>query len=108
MARLCAGLESEIAFYGLQPGRNYADFRPGTHLNDTLAIFKFPMERDNPRESDLLEHQFSMELSTCFRQTEGELSCFSCHEIHNQPAPAAKVAYYREKCFQCHDNGSCT
>ena len=92
----------------LQPGRNYADFRPGTHLNDTLAIFKFPMERDNPRESDLLEHQFSMELSTCFRQTEGELSCFSCHEIHNQPAPAAKVAYYREKCFQCHDNGSCT
>ena len=92
----------------LQPGKNYEDFRPGTHLNDTLAIFKFPMERGNPRESDLLEHQFSMELSACFRQTEGTLSCFSCHEIHNQPTRETKVAYYREKCFQCHDNESCT
>ena len=91
----------------LQPGKNYEDFRPGTHLNDTLAIFKFPMRRDNPRQSDLLEHQFSMELSACFRQTEDKLSCFRCHEIHNQPSPETKVAYYREKCFQCHDNESC-
>ena len=92
----------------LQPGKNYQDFRPGTHLNDTLAIFKLPMERGNPRESDLLEHQFSMELSACFRQTAGKLSCFTCHEIHNQPTPETKVAHYREKCFQCHDNESCT
>ena len=91
----------------LQPGKNYEDFRPGTHLNDTLAIFKLPAERGGARESDLLEHQFSMELSACFRESRGELSCFGCHEIHDQPASAAKAGYYREKCFQCHDNESC-
>ena len=92
----------------LQPGKDYLDFRPGTHLNDTLAIFKFPMKQGDSEESDLLEHQFSMELSSCFRQSEGRLSCFSCHEIHNQPDSPAKINYYREKCFQCHNNENCT
>ena len=92
----------------LQPGRGHFDFRPGEWLNETVAILKLPMNPDNPRDSDLLEHNFAMELSECFRASQGALSCFSCHEIHNQPEAAERPAYYREKCTQCHENSSCS
>ena len=91
----------------LQPGRGHFDFRPGEWLNDTVAILKLPMDPDNPRDSDLLEHNVAMELSECFRASQGALTCFSCHEIHNQPSPAERSAYFREKCAQCHESSSC-
>ena len=32
----------------LQPGKSYLDFRPGTPLDDTLAIFMIPLKREAP------------------------------------------------------------
>ena len=91
----------------LQPGRGHFDFRPGEWLNETIAILKLPMDPESPRESDLLEHNASMALSRCYLATEGSLSCFSCHEIHNQPKPESKGQYYQEKCLECHQESSC-
>ena len=91
----------------LQKGRGHFDFRPGTWLNDTIAILKLPHDPDNPRESDLLEHNASMELSQCFAGSAGKLSCFSCHEIHNQPSAAERVEYFRSKCLACHEGAAC-
>ena len=91
----------------LQKGRGHFDFRPGTWLNDTIAILKLPLDPENPRESDLLEHNASMELSQCFVGSAGNLSCFSCHEIHNQPRADARVEYFRSKCLECHENAPC-
>ena len=91
----------------LQKGRGHFDFRPGTWLNDTIAILKLPLDPENPRESDLLEHNASMELSQCFVGSGGNLSCFSCHEIHNQPRTTERVEYFRSKCLECHENAAC-
>ncbi len=90
----------------LPPGKTHFDFRPGTYLVDTLAILKVPVERSEGTNV-LLEHHFGMETSRCFRASEGRLSCFSCHEVHNPPEPAAKVSYYRDKCLNCHTNEAC-
>ena len=91
----------------LQPGRGHFDFRPGDWLNETIAILKLPPDPDNPRESDLLEHNASMELSRCYLATGGDLRCFSCHEIHSTPTAGSRESYYREKCLQCHEDSSC-
>lgn len=91
----------------LRKGRSHFDFRPGTWLNDTIAILKLPPDPDDPRESDLLEHNASMELSQCFVGSAGNLSCFSCHEIHDQPRTAERVEYFRSKCLECHENADC-
>ncbi len=90
----------------LLPGKTHFDFRPGTYLVDTLAILKVAVER-SAGTSVLLEHHFGMETSRCFRASEGRLSCFSCHEVHNPPEPAAKVSYYRDQCLTCHTNEAC-
>ncbi|MFZ0885463.1 MAG: tetratricopeptide repeat protein [Candidatus Acidiferrales bacterium] len=90
----------------LKPGRNYRDFKPGTPLDDTLAIFMVPARHDSP-QTDLLEHYFSMTLSKCYRSSGGRLSCITCHDPHVEPAKADAPAYYRQKCLACHTEKSC-
>jgi hypothetical protein len=92
----------------LQPGKDYFDFRPGKPLNETVAIFKLPLRKeDSPHETDLLEHYSQMTLSRCYRESNGRLSCLSCHNPHYQPAAKDAPAYYRNKCMTCHTNASC-
>jgi Tetratricopeptide repeat len=90
----------------LKPGRDYRDFKPGTPLDDTLAIFMVPPRRDSP-QTDLLEHYFSMTLSKCYRSSGGHLSCITCHDPHVEPANQDAPAYYRAKCLACHTEKSC-
>ena len=91
----------------LAPGKDYFDFRPGVPLNQTLAIVRIPLKRDEASESDLLEHHFSMQLSTCYRQSAGRLSCLTCHQVHGMPRPDDAVAYYRGRCLSCHADSDC-
>jgi len=90
----------------LQPGKFNSDFRPGTPLNETVAILKAPID---PRsaESPLLEHYYSMTLSECYRASGGKFGCQSCHDPHFQPAHDEAPEYFRGKCLQCHTEKSC-
>jgi hypothetical protein len=92
----------------LQPGRNYLDFRPGTPLDETVAIFATPFTAAFPPESPLLQHYTLMTLSRCYLGSGGKLSCITCHDPHQEPSAAKAAAYYREKCLQCHREKSCT
>jgi hypothetical protein len=87
----------------LQPGKDYLDFRPGTYLNDTLAIFKLSSGED----ADLLEHHSAMKASRCFTASGGRLSCLTCHDPHQSPAGGGGIAWYRSKCLSCHTDRSC-
>jgi tetratricopeptide repeat protein/cytochrome c554/c'-like protein len=129
-ARLSARLANDLCMnchqggvtYILQPGRTVLDFRPGTPLYETLALFKLPITQDQRAELNRLEtlppvrgsivapmwwKNLNLEMSRCFHDSNGELRCITCHVIHHPPTPENKVAYYREKCITCHNNDSC-
>jgi hypothetical protein len=91
----------------LQPGKDHLDFRPGTPLNETVGIFRVPYRRESPPDEDLLEHYSSMVLSRCYRESNGRLSCITCHNPHAEPSPQLMPAYYRSKCLSCHTSQSC-
>jgi len=115
-ARLPARLAEDICMNchqggdgrALMPGKNYADFRPGTALAETYGLFKVPAKPETSPESDTLEHHFAMKFSKCFMASGGKLSCMSCHDPHKLPPDKQKTAYYREKCLSCHRDQDCT
>jgi hypothetical protein len=48
-----------------------------------------------------------MRLSKCYRNSEGKMSCITCHDPHVQPSASEAPAYFREKCLTCHNEQSC-
>ena len=88
----------------LMPAKSYADFRPGRPLAETVAIFALPSQA---KDADLLEHHTAMKSSKCYRATNGKLSCLTCHNPHEQPDRAGAAEYFRGKCLNCHNEGSC-
>lgn len=89
----------------LLPGRNYNDFRPGTPLIRTVAIFSPALAQT---ASDLLEHHESMKQSRCYRESGGKLSCITCHDPHDEPRPESAAAWFRARCIGCHQHQECS
>jgi hypothetical protein len=104
---ICASCHQTGDARVLKAGKNYQDFRPGSPLDDTLAILMVPPRRDAPPQSDLLEHYFSMTLSKCYEGSGRRLSCITCHDPHVQPAKQEASRYFRLKCLTCHTEKSC-
>lgn len=86
-----------------QPGKKFEDFRPGTPLLNTMAIFKTrPIMGWN-----MMEWSDEMVQSKCYRASYGSLNCDSCHDPHASPTPREAPAFYRSKCLSCHQEQSC-
>ncbi|HEV2380440.1 MAG TPA: hypothetical protein VG206_11675 [Terriglobia bacterium] len=90
-----------------QPGKAVTDFRPGTPLDRTLAVFSIPQSPRSPGKSPLLGHYSLMILSKCYLDSAGKLGCITCHDPHQRPAGVEAVDYYRQKCLGCHAEQSC-
>ncbi len=91
----------------LMPGKTMLDFRPGTPLAGTLAIFQIPLVPGAPTPSPLLGHYFGMRLSQCFEKSGGRLECLTCHDPHSELKGERASAYFRSKCLTCHSEKSC-
>lgn len=113
-ARLSPGRASEICMNcheagdtrTFQPGKTNADFRPGKPLGDTVAILKIP-PRPADASKDLLEHNFSMMLSRCYRASNGRMGCLTCHDPHGSASDVAAAGSYNSKCLTCHADRAC-
>jgi hypothetical protein len=86
-----------------QPGKKFEDFRPGTPLLNTMAIFKtHPIMGWN-----MMEWSDELAQSKCYRDSGGRLNCSSCHDGHFTPTAQEAPAFYRNKCLSCHQENSC-
>lgn len=88
--------------------RSHFDFRPGQTFEEiwTALDTKLGVEQDGRTRS--VNHVQQMQASRCYTQSDGKLGCISCHDPHRVPVETERVAFYRQRCFQCHQDASCS
>jgi Tfp pilus assembly protein PilF len=87
-------------------GRTMHDFRPGLPLHGFVATFVETAA--NPARRKFVGQAEQMRASRCYQQSQGQLSCTSCHDPHAWPAVDAKLAFYRRRCLACHERQTCS
>lgn len=88
----------------LHAGREQYDYRPGLPLHEFLSVYvRKPEFQDSRRAVGQVEQ---MVQSRCYQASNGALGCISCHDAHAVPQPAAKAAFYRGRCLECHEADS--
>ena len=89
----------------LRRGRQVFDFRPGLPLHHFWSVYvRRPGFAENEKAVSHVQQMYS---SRCFRASQGELGCISCHDPHAFPAPEQKESFYRSRCLQCHRETDC-
>jgi hypothetical protein len=86
----------------LNPGEQFADFRPGQELEDVFSVY-VPEASPDPAHAKplkVISHAQQLALSTCARQSKGNMWCGTCHDPHEQPVDAK--TYFHARCLSCH------
>ena len=112
-ARLSTRLRNDICYEcHMQPtviiagmrkfGRDIYSFRPGQPLDEYAHRIDID-EAGMPRAErfEINHHPYRLEQSRCFIESEGRLSCLTCHDPHQKITDAA---HYRKACMSCHAN----
>ena len=90
----------------LRPGKNALDFRPGTPLDKTVAIFSVSAKVKGDRFTALDQFE-QLKLSRCAIESKGRLGCITCHDPHVQLRGAEAAEDFRTRCLTCHKVDSC-
>ena len=102
---VCEQCHLQGSFRFARAGRELFDYRPGLPIHRFLAVFV--MKKRSRGRFEAVGHVEQMQASRCFAASQGQLGCISCHDPHRLPAPNTKVAYYRERCLECHAKKGC-
>jgi len=102
---VCEQCHLQGQFRFARAGREPSDYRPGLPIHRFLAVFL--MKNGKRGKFEAVGHVEQMATSRCFAASKGQLGCISCHDPHRLPAPTTKVAYYRERCLECHAKKGC-
>jgi hypothetical protein len=84
----------------LNPGKRFSDFAAGKPLEETFTVYRNVPPPGTTAAFRVISHSEQLALSKCARSSGGQMWCGTCHDPHQEPAQP--VAYYREKCLQCH------
>jgi tetratricopeptide (TPR) repeat protein len=91
----------------LRRGRDTFDYRPGLPLHLFMSDFVKPPGQSGLTFVGTVEQMYA---SRCFQKSagKGKLGCISCHDPHAAPAEEEKIAFYRARCLNCHQDRGCS
>jgi predicted CXXCH cytochrome family protein len=96
---LSCHLEGQVAVTRF--GKRPEEFHPGDNLFDYTVFF---VHKDESGSGGRATSQWEALLRSKCKQASGNrMTCTTCHDPHSSPAPEQRVAFYRQKCLQCHN-----
>lgn len=84
--------------------KNFMDFRPGMPLSNFWEVL-IPVQ-GNSADYGFASHAERLQMSNCFIQSAGKLTCISCHDPHKK-LPDNPAVFYNERCGNCHESKDC-
>jgi len=90
----------------LQPGRRETDYRPGAQLDEVVVIFSLP-ESAKLGGFQAVSQVAQLRASRCWKDSQGKLACFTCHDPHRRIERLEAARHYRARCLGCHQPGAC-
>ena len=81
-------------------------FRPSEDINDYLLhvdVDELGFSKDERFEIN--HHAYRLRRSSCFTQSEGALTCISCHNPHSKVPQEQRAEHYGKVCQSCHEGG---
>jgi len=97
---ICMQCHLEGKAWVLRNEEDYNDFRAGQLLSQNRSVY-YP----NVVVKEVIEVGDSPQrlmLSRCFTESNGELVCFDCHDVHKS-IKSFSIQYYNDKCINCHN-----
>ena len=89
-------------------GRGDFSFRPGEALSSYMALVDVEETGREPGERfEINHHPYRLEQSRCFTESNGALSCQTCHDPHRKVPVAERPSHYRAACLGCHAEEAC-
>ncbi len=89
----------------LKPHKSFFDFLPGMRLSDIMDVY-LPRYSNSENDFIMASHVDRMKLSSCYIQSEENLSCVSCHNPHVSVHDVPEN-FFNSKCLDCHINDDC-
>jgi hypothetical protein len=85
-------------------GRGRTDFRPGRPLTDYRIDYRL---KTGTQQMTIVGHVEQLQRSACYQKS-SDLTCITCHDMHAKQRPTDRIAYYRQKCLDCHSTRGCS
>lgn len=82
-----------------QDNQGPRDFRPAKALKDVYHVFL--EQQADPEAFGIASHAERLQASQCFLQSEGRLTCTTCHDPHKSIAVTDTLVYVKQ-CQSCH------
>ncbi|GAB5556293.1 MAG: hypothetical protein SchgKO_05060 [Schleiferiaceae bacterium] len=86
----------------LAPNKSFFDFRPGMMLKDIMDVY-LPRYTDSEESFIMASHVDRLKQSECFLQTDGKITCVTCHNPHVSVEETGRDQY-NNSCRSCHQD----
>jgi predicted CXXCH cytochrome family protein len=96
---LSCHLEGKTAVIRL--GKDLVNFAPGDNLFDYALFFVYGNE--NGSGGRFISQWEALLKSVCKQKSGDRMTCTTCHNPHGSPPASERVAFYRQRCLQCHN-----
>ena len=86
----------------LRYDRGPFSYRPGQPLGNFLLFFDHAPASPREDRFQIVSSVYRLQMSACFRKSNGALQCTTCHDPHDIPHGAEAGKVYNSACQRCH------